>query len=140
MNELPVDSRFGRAAFGEDPGGYHATRPAYPSWVFEVLRERCHLVPGTATFEIGAGTGLATRPLLDQGANPLLAIEPDSRLADYLRRSIPDTALSVTVSAFEDTTLTPAGFDLGVSATAFHWLNEGWALSKIAELLRPRGW
>src|ERR1700761_1436733 len=81
MSELPADSRFGRVAFGEDPDSYHATRPAYPAWVFEVLRERCHLTPGTSTFEIGAGTGLATRPLLDLGANPLLAIEPDPRLA-----------------------------------------------------------
>ncbi len=31
-------------------------------------------------------------------------------------------------------------FDLGVSATAFHWLDEGPALVKIADLLRPGGW
>lgn len=140
MSGVPADSGFGRVAFGENPGSYHATRPAYPAWVFEVLRERCHLVPGTATFEIGAGTGLATRPLLDLGANPLLAIEPDCRLAGYLRGSIPDSALSVTVSAFEDASLDPASFDLGVSATAFHWLDEDLALSKIAALLRPHGW
>jgi SAM-dependent methyltransferase len=140
MNELPADSRLGRVAFGEDPDSYHATRPAYPAWVFEVLRERCHLTPGTPTFEIGAGTGLATRPLLDLGANPLLAIEPDPRLAAYLRRRLPDTALSVMVSTFEDAIVEPAGFDLGVSATAFHWLDEDVALSKIAALLRPHGW
>lgn len=140
MSGVPADSGFGRVAFGENPGSYHATRPAYPAWVFEVLRERCNLVPGTATFEIGAGTGLATRPLLDLGANPLLAIEPDCRLAGYLRGSIPDSALSVTVSAFEDASLDPASFDLGVSATAFHWLDEDLALSKIAALLRPHGW
>jgi hypothetical protein len=140
MSEFPAGSKFGRVAFGEAPGSYHATRPGYPGWVFEALRERCHLAPGTATFEIGAGTGLATRRLLDSGANPLLAIEPDSRLAAYLRKSIPDTALSVMVSAFEDAVLERARFDLGVSATAFHWLHEDTALLKVAELLRPGGW
>ena len=30
--------------------------------------------------------------------------------------------------------------DLGVSATAFHWLTEDLALTKVAQLLRPGGW
>ncbi len=33
-----------------------------------------------------------------------------------------------------------AYFDLGVSATAFHWLDEDAALIKVAELLRLGGW
>ena len=140
MSEFFIDPKFGRVAFGDDPGSYHLTRPGYPDWVFETLRERCHLAPGTATFEIGAGTGTATRRLLDFGANPLLAIEPNSRLVAFLRKSIQDTALSVNVSAFEDAAIERASFDLGVSATAFHWLNEDMALIKVAELLRPGGW
>jgi SAM-dependent methyltransferase len=140
MSDSAIDRSYGRVAFGDDPGSYHATRPGYPDWVFKTLRERCHLAPGTATFEIGAGTGTATRRLLDFGAHPLLAIEPDSRLAAFLRKSIQDTALSISVSAFEDAAIERAGFDLGVSATAFHWLNEDTALIKVAELLRPGGW
>jgi SAM-dependent methyltransferase len=135
-----IDRRFGRQAFGADPASYHATRPGYPDWVFEILRDRCGLAPRTATFEIGAGTGTATRRLLDLGANPLLAIEPDARMAAFLRDTIPDEALSVCVAAFEDAALENAGFDLGVSATAFHWLDEDAALMKIANLLRPGGW
>ena len=33
-----------------------------------------------------------------------------------------------------------ASFDLGVCATAFHWLQEDLALGKVAKLLRPTGW
>ncbi len=140
MNEFCLDAKFGRVAFGDDPANYHATRPGYPDWVFETLRDQCQLVTGTAAFEIGAGTGTATRRLLDFGANPLLAIEPDSRLAAFLRQSIQDTALSVNVSTFEDAVVEQASFDLGISATAFHWLNEDMALIKVAHLLRPGGW
>ena len=140
MSESFIDPKYGRLAFGADPRSYHATRPGYPDWVFDILHERCHLSDGTATFEIGAGTGTATRRLLDLGASPLLAIEPDFRLATFLRETIQDKALSVSVSAFEDAALEKASFDLGVSATAFHWLNEEMALIKIAELLRPGGW
>lgn len=131
---------FGREAFGGDPAGYHAARPPYPEWVFEVLRDRCGLRPGTATFEIGAGTGIATRRLLDLGASPLVAVEPDERLAKFLREGVPDGELEVVNTTFEEVVLEDGGFDLGVCATAFHWLDEDEALEKVARLLRPGGW
>jgi SAM-dependent methyltransferase len=140
MGNSFIQRTFGRQAFGRDPGGYHAARPAYPDWVFDVLRERCGLRPDVVTFEIGAGTGTATRRLLELGANPLLAIEPDSRLASFLRETIPDKALTVVVAPLEETVLQEASFDLGVSATACHWLTEDVALTKVAKLLRPGGW
>jgi SAM-dependent methyltransferase len=140
MRDSFIDRAFGRQAFGRDPAGYHAARPAYPEWVFDVLRERRALAPDTVTFEIGAGTGIATRRLLELGANPLLAVEPDNRLAAFLRETIPDKALTVVVAPFEEAVLQEASFDLGFSATAFHWLAEDFALAKVARLLRPGGW
>jgi SAM-dependent methyltransferase len=140
MRESSIHRTFGRQAFGLDPGGYHAARPSYPDWVFDVLRERCGLAPNAGTFEIGAGTGIATRRLLELGANPLIAVEPDDRLATFLRRTIPDKALTVLITTFEEAALPEASFDLGLSATAFHWLTEDLALTKVAKLLRPGGW
>jgi SAM-dependent methyltransferase len=135
-----IHRTFGRQAFGRNPAGYDAARPPYPEWVFDFLRERCGPVPGTVTFEIGAGTGTATRDLLKLGANPLVAIEPDERLAAFLQETIPDKALTVVGTPFEETVLREASFDLGLSATAFHWLDEDSALTKVAKLLRPGGW
>jgi hypothetical protein len=51
MSDFLIDRAFGRQAFGADPGRYHAARPVYPDWVF------------------------------DMGASPLLAVEPDPRMA-----------------------------------------------------------
>jgi SAM-dependent methyltransferase len=140
MTESSIPRTFGRQAFGLDPGGYHAARPSYPDWVFDVLRERCGLAPNVLTFEIGAGTGTATRRLLELGANPLIAVEPDDRLATFLRGNIPDKALTVLTASFEEAALPEASFDLGLSATAFHRLTEELALTKVAKLLRPGGW
>jgi SAM-dependent methyltransferase len=126
MKDSSIDPKFGRRAFGGDSAGYHAARPAYPDWVFAILCERCALAPDAVTFEIGAGTGTATRRLLDLGANPLVAVEPDRRLAAFLRKTIRDEALTVILSPFEDAMLPEASFDLGVSATAFHWLTRTW--------------
>src|SRR6185369_8576195 len=140
MRESSIDREFGRRAFGVDPAGYHAARPAYPEWVFVVLCERCGLARNAVTFEIGAGTGKATRRLLDLGAHPLIAVEPDDRLASFLRETVRNEALTVVISTFEEAALREASFDLGFSATAFHWLNEDLALAKVATLLRPAGW
>jgi SAM-dependent methyltransferase len=140
MGKSTINKAFGREAFGLDPAGYHAARPAYPEWVYEVLTNFCGLRQNTATFEIGSGTGIATRRLLELGANPLVAIEPDGRLADFLCASLKSEALTVVRSTFEHARLPAAGFDLGFSATAFHWLDEETALKKVADLLRPGGW
>jgi SAM-dependent methyltransferase len=48
--------------------------------------------------------------------------------------------LRILVQPFETAALDDATFDLGVSATSFHWLEEKAALAKVARLLRPGGW
>jgi SAM-dependent methyltransferase len=138
LNNLAKE--FGRQAFGKNPASYHSSRPEYPEWVYATLTARCGLRRNAAVFEIGAGTGIATKRLLELGAHPLTAIEPDQRLADFLRANNPNKALKVVVAPFEEAALEEETFDLGVSATSFHWLDEDSALSKIASLLRPGGW
>ena len=140
MNKPVIDQKFGRQAFGGDPAGYHAARPPYPDWVFETLIAHDCFATGNATFEIGPGTGIATHKLLHIGADPLIGIEPDIRLATFLQNSIGRTELNVITETFEDSVLEDHSFDLGFCATAFHWLNEDTALAKVASLLKPGGW
>jgi SAM-dependent methyltransferase len=135
-----LDRHFGRTAFGGDAAAYDAVRPNYPDWVYQILRERCGLTSGAAIFEIGAGTGTATRRLLELGADPLIAIEPDARMAAFLGERCPSPSLRVLVQPFENAALDVETFDLGVSATAFHWLDEDVALAKVTRVLRPGGW
>lgn len=134
MSGLPRSA--GRTAFGGDPASYHAVRPPYPDWVFETLRERCGVRPGAAVFEVGAGTGTATEPLLAMGAK-VVAIEPDARLADFLGER---QDIEILVEAFEDVELPEGSFDLGLAATSFHWVEPGRGLAKARRLLKPGGW
>ena len=136
-----IDRLEGQRAFGNDPEGYHRARPAYPDRVFDILRQRCCLRPGCRTFEIGPGTGLCTRRLIELGASPLVVVEPDERLADFLTRTLePVSAVDVRVATFEQVRLPLEWFDLGASASAFHWLDETRSLSKVARTLRDGGW
>lgn len=133
-----IDRSEGRRAFGADPDGYHGARSPYPEKVFDILRERCGLQPGFRTLEIGAGTGISTRRLLELGADPLVVIEADERLAAFLRRTLP--TVDVCVTSFEEASLPREWFDLGTCASAFHWLDETVSLRKIGDILRDGGW
>lgn len=130
---------FGREAFGLDPGNYHLARPPYPDMVWAALKSRAGLRAGISILEIGAGTGLATERLLAERPERLLAIEPDPRLADFLRSHLPDDRLEVVAAPFEDAELATAALDLVVSATAFHWLDAPAALRRIRMTLRAGG-
>ncbi len=137
-----VSSRERGGTFGRDPEAYDRARLPYPDRVYEVLVDRCGLGPGTVTFEIGPGTGIATRELLRRGARPLTLIEPDRRLVRFLRSHLPyrPGEVSFRPGRFEEVPLPSAHFDLGVAATSFHWLPQARALRKVARALRPGGW
>ena len=133
---------WGRRAFGSDPTLYDRARPSYPAGLFALLRTRCGLRPGFRAFEVGAGTGLATRSMLDLGASSLVVVEPDRRLARYLVGALGPRSSRVRIvpTTFERADLPPASFDFGFAATSLHWVPEGPALHKAARLLRPGGW
>ncbi|MBB3393200.1 SAM-dependent methyltransferase [Rhizobium sp. BK275] len=130
---------FGREAFGLSPENYHSARPAYPPAVWELLRQRAGLRPGISILEIGAGTGLATEHLLAHNPQRLLAVEPDARLAEFLRARLRRPELDVIEQPFEELNEVPQSYDLVVSATAFHWLDAVPALRRIHALLRHSG-
>jgi SAM-dependent methyltransferase len=134
-----IDRREGRRLFGIDPAGYDLARPGHPDRVYDVLVERCGLGPGARVLEIGPGSGQATRRLLELGADPLVAVEPDPALAGYIGKSL-GQRVDVRVAALEDVELEEAPFDLVVAASSFHWVDEATGLAKIAAVLRPGGW
>jgi SAM-dependent methyltransferase len=137
-----VPRRVRKCVFGRNPEAYARARLPYPDGLFEILTNRCGLHAGAAVFEIGPGTGIASRELLRRGASPLTLIEPDRRLARYLRSSLDASAsrLRMIEAPFEKARLPPRSFDLGVAASSFHWLPERTALRKVARALKPGGW
>jgi SAM-dependent methyltransferase len=128
--------------FGGDPGAYHRARLGYPPRVYEILTQRCGLRPGATVFEIGPGTGIATRELLRHGASRITVFEPDRRLVRFLRETLGARGERVEyrVGPFERAALPAGRYDLGIAASSFHWTPERLALRKVARALRPGGW
>jgi SAM-dependent methyltransferase len=130
----------GRSVFGKAAAVYAVARPDYPDHVYDVLRDRCGLGPTSRVLEIGAGSGQATKRLLEAGGH-VVALEPSEALAEQLSARLKVApGLEVVISTFEDADLAPSSFDLVVAATAFHWLDAEAALPKVATILRPGGW
>jgi SAM-dependent methyltransferase len=136
-----IDRQEGRRLFGLNPQGYEDARPDYPEWIFERLCDLGVLGDGTATLEIGPGTGRATRKLLERGANPLTLIEPDERFVEMLESVTQEFGSHCTVShqSFEASVLPAGHFDLAVAATAFHWIEPLSGLRKIRHVLKRDG-
>jgi len=134
-----IDRAQGRRLFGVDPAGYDAARPGHPERVYEILVERCGLGPGSTTLEVGAGTGQATRRLLELGATPLVAIEPNAELARFLAKRV-GQAVEIVVAPLEDARLPESAFDLAAAASSFHWIDESIGLELVKRTLRPGGW
>ncbi len=137
-----IDRSEGRSLFGLNPEGYEDARPAYPEAIYRFLVEHQALVPCTATLEIGAGPGVATRRLIELGANPISVVEPDRRFAPMLTalREATGADLRLISDAFEAVSLPARSFDLVAAATSYHWLDPQTALDKIADALAPGGY
>ena len=80
---------------------YHRIRPGYPAGLFEDLAIETGLHAGAMVVEIGAGTGQATRRLLERGWS-VTALEPGPALAAVARRTVTGVGdLNVVVAPFE---------------------------------------
>lgn len=119
---------------------YVRSRPGYPPQVVELLRERLGLQPPAALADMGCGTGLLARPLLEAGYD-VTGIEPNASMRAAGERLLRDFArFRMVAASAEQTSLPPASFDAIVVGQAFHWFDAQAAGTEFARLLKPRGW
>lgn len=119
---------------------YVRHRPSYPPELFAWLRETIGFSPSWRVADIGSGTGIFTRLLLEQG-NPVHAVEPNDAMraaAESLLAGRP-RFVSVAGSA-EATTLPDHAFELITAAQAFHWFDAAAAKREFQRILVPDGW
>jgi SAM-dependent methyltransferase len=111
---------------------YDAGRPPYPSEVFDALEP----LSGMDVLEGGAGTGIATRPLIERGAR-VVPLDIGWTLLERARTRTPQLPAVVgdgAVLPFSD-----RSFDLVCFAQAWHWLDEARRCPEVARVLRPGG-
>jgi SAM-dependent methyltransferase len=122
--------------FAAQARDYDRYRPRYPEGVFDDIVDRAHLASGDHVVEIGAGTGIATRPLVDRGLR-VTAIEPSDTLAAMARAKVSGEA-EVVNGRFEDFS-TQSPFQLVTAFNAWHWVNPSIGVDRAAGVLESGG-
>lgn len=124
--------------FADRVQNYIKYRPDYPPEVLTYLRKRTGLSPNDTVADIGAGTGIFTKHLLDLGCK-VYAVEPNREMreaADALLKESYSNYTSIDAPA-SDTTLKDHSIDLIVCAQAFHWFNTPEAKKEFQRVLKP---
>lgn len=115
--------------FGSVAEEYDRYRPTPPHQVAALLGD----VGGLRVLEVGAGTGIWTRFLIELGAS-VTVVEPDDDMRAVLeRRSATVTALAGTA---ENLPVDDASFDAALVSSAWHWFAQPDATHELARVLR----
>ncbi len=127
------------AVFSGKVADYVASRPDYPSALFDTLQAHCGLSPGALIADVGAGTGLLSQGLLRCGWR-VVGVEPNAPMRAAAEHFCAGHAgyRSVDGSA-EAMPLEDSSVDLVTAAQAFHWFDVDAARSECLRVLKPHG-
>lgn len=124
--------------FGTTAEAYDAARPGYSDLLVDTVLDHAGR-DGLRALEIGAGTGKATAVFAGRGV-PVLAVEPDPRMAQVLRRNTAALPhVEVEVGLFEQWRAGERRFDLVYAAQAWHWLDRETRRDRVHGALAPGG-
>lgn len=126
--------------FSNRVANYVKYRPGYPPEVLELFKNEMGLTKASVVADIGSGTGLSTRPFLENG-NTVYGVEPNAAMrsaAEEYLKDFPDF-ISHHGTA-ENTNLADDSMDFVTAAQAFHWFDAEKTRDEFQRILRPGGY
>lgn len=125
--------------FSDRVADYVRYRPDYPPALPAWLQHELGMSPSWEVADVGAGTGISSRMLLDAGCS-VVAVEPNAAMRDAATAWLNDSPRFRAVDGRADATgLADASVDMVTAAQAFHWFDPAAAKREFARVLRPRG-
>lgn len=129
-----------KTAFGKASKLYESARKGYPKELIEHIIQVSGLNKGAKILDIGCGTGKSTLQFTEKGFD-ILALDISGEMIKIARENLSlYPQVKYQVSSFEEFNYPEESFDLIISGTAFHWLDQEVAYRKAAQLLKKNGW
>ena len=123
--------------FSDRVENYIRFRPGYPREILDVLEVHAGLRAGIRVADIGSGTGISTRRLLDAQCE-VFAVEPNAAMRGAAEKILGGNPLFHSIAApAEATTLADESVDMIFSAQAFHWFDRERARAEFSRILTP---
>lgn len=118
---------------------YAKARPKYAPELFEYMKNTLHIAPGSVFADIGSGTGIFTRQLLDIGCE-VFAVEPNADMRARAERRLSCRQGFASVNGSDARTgLQSKSVDFVSAAQAFHWFDKNAFRTECARILKPGG-
>jgi SAM-dependent methyltransferase len=118
---------------------YVAFRPRYPRALLELLVSEWRLGSESVVVDVGSGTGIFSRLLLESGAR-VVGVEPNAAMRAAAERDLAGEARFTSVDGgAEATGQAAASCDLVTAAQAFHWFDPPRARAEFRRIVRPGG-
>jgi len=107
----------------------------------ELFVERASMKPGVRVCEIGCGTGIFTKHLLERSGADIVAIDLSPDLLEIARRDVSDTRVNFLLGDCMDPESwgVPLDFDAVVTNSVLHHLDVPKSLAAIFRMLKPGG-
>ncbi len=126
--------------FSNRVADYIKYRPSYPQALIECLISRAQLTVDAQVADIGAGTGIFSKLLLDRGFT-VMAVEPNAKMLAAAREQLSgNDRFSYQQNNAEQTGLADQSVDLICAAQAFHWFNTDLSKQEFRRILKPDGY
>lgn len=126
--------------FSDRVESYARYRPSYPEGLLRLLREECGLAPGVVAADVGSGTGILSRLLLEHGAR-VYGVEPNAEMREAGEKMLAGyEGFTSVAGTAEATTLPEASVQLVTAGQAFHWFDRKRTREEFTRILKPGGY
>ncbi|MGC9778152.1 MAG: class I SAM-dependent methyltransferase [Candidatus Heimdallarchaeota archaeon] len=126
--------------FSDRVENYVKYRPSYPKKLITVLKDKRIISDNSIIADIGSGTGIFTRILLDTGCK-VFAVKPNDEMRNKAEASLLHFSYFISINGqAEQTTLDSNSINVLTVAQAFHWFDLEKTRKEFLRILKPEGY
>jgi SAM-dependent methyltransferase len=125
--------------FSDRVANYVKYRPSYPPEMLEFFKAELGLTGDSIIADIGAGTGLSSKPFLENG-NVVYGVEPNAAMREAAKEFLAEFKNFQTIDGTSGkTSLDDESVDFVIAAQAFHWFEPESTREEFKRVLTPGG-